>query len=42
MAGTNGEFLESKRLQYGYFRRIIFWSSLAVLISTLGVMWLIS
>jgi hypothetical protein len=41
-AGIDEEFLESKRLQYGYFKRIIFSTSLAVLIGTFGVIWVIS
>lgn len=41
-AGTNGEFLESKRAQYRYFKRILFWSGLAVLLGTFSVIWLIS
>lgn len=42
MAGTNDEFLESKRQQYHYFQRIIFWASLACLIGTFLVVWVIS
>lgn len=36
-ATAEEDFLESKRLQYGYFRRIIFWASLAILTTTFGV-----
>ena len=42
MAGTNSEFLESKKQQYHYFQRILFWAGLACLIGTFGVLWLIS
>jgi hypothetical protein len=42
MAGTDAEFLESKRLQYGHFTRILFWSTLACLTATFGVVWVIS
>ncbi len=40
--GGDDDFLESKRVQYRYFQRILFWSTLAILLATFGVIWLIS
>ncbi len=42
MAEASDEFLESKKQQYHYFQRILFWAGLACLICTFGVLWLIS
>ena len=40
--GGDDDFLESKRVQYRYFKRILFWSALAILLTTFGVIGLIS
>lgn len=40
--GQNDDYLESKKSQYGYFLRILFWASLAMTLGTFGVIWLIS
>ncbi len=42
MTESNGDFLESKRAQYRYFKRILFWSALALLTGTFAVVWMIS
>lgn len=42
MAGNGDGYLESKKTQYEDFKRILFWAGLAILISTFGVLWIIS
>lgn len=42
MTESDGDFLESKRVQYRYFKRILFWSALTLLTGTFSVVWMIS
>lgn len=42
MAESGNDFLESKESQYKYFKRILFWAGLALLLATFGAIWMIS